>query len=263
MDSKLLEVASSANARMFHGRSLEGPLYVLKDKAIYVAGEVLAVLPISEAKLAAAPKPLHFSIPQVPVLDIDKPQTLTFKAEGGKGKLEYQFAVEYEGIEIDSASGTVTVDTPKLWESYLKRIAAGGSLARLRDPYSNGKPLSGKDYEDKFGKPLPAGKTPFTLPIYLTVTDEESQEDRMSFYVVVNGDKAAVEKIKAEREAKQEAARKEQFAKRMEMKERQENARNNPVGKSNGNTSARIDVLEKRMRRMEATLDLILEKVQK
>ena len=49
----------------------------------------------------------------------------------------------------------------------------------------------------------------------------------------------------------------------MEMKKRQENARNNPVSKSTGNTSARIDVLEKRMRRMEATLDLILEKVQK
>ena len=85
----------------------------------------------------------------------------------------------------------------------------------------------------------------------------------MSFYVVVHGDKAAVEKIKAEREAKQEAAQKERFAKRMEMKKRQENARNNPVSKSTGNTSARIDVLEKRMRRMEATLDLILEKVQK
>ena len=263
LDSKLLEVTSSANARHFHGRSIEGNLYVLKDKAIYVSGEVLAVLPISEAKLAAAPKPLHFSIPQVPVLDIDKPQTLTFKAEGGKGKLDYQLAVEYEGIEIDSASGTVTVDTPKLWESYLKRITAGGSLARLRDPYSNSKPLSDKDYEDKFGKPLPVGKTPFTLPIYLAVADEESQEDRMSFYVVVHGDKAAVEKIKAEREAKQEAAQKEQFAKRMEMKKRQENARNNPVSKSTGNTSARIDVLEKRMRRMEATLDLILEKVQK
>ena len=269
LDSKLLEVTDNVNAKVFHGRSPAGKLYVLKDKAILVSGKVLAVLPINQAKLAAAAKPLHFPVPQVPFLDIDKPQTLRFKAEGGKGKLNYQLLVEYEGIEIDSATGTVTVDTPKLWESYLKTMAAGGSFERFGHLNSrNGKTPLDKVYKDKFGKPLPAGKTPFTLPIFLAVTDEESQEDRLALFTVVHGDKAVIEKTKAQREAQRQAARQEQIAKQKEMreqftkrKEMQEQQRNKSA--SSKGTSARIDVLEKRMRRMEATLDLILEKVQK
>ena len=269
----MLEVAGNANAKVFHGRSPAGRLYVLKDKAILVSGEVLTVLPINQAKLAAVPKPLHFPVPQVPFLDIDKPQTLRFKAEGGKGKLNYQLSVEYEGIEIDSATGTVTVDTPKLWESYLKTIAAGSSFERFSHRSSrNGKPPLDKVYKDKFSKPLPAGKTPFTLPIFLTVTDEESQEDRLTLFAVVHGDKAVIEKTKAKREAarqeqiaKQREVQEQQYAKRREMqgqKLRGQKLRDMQPGSSKG-TSARIDVLEKRMRRMEATLDLILEKVQK
>lgn len=120
--------------------------------------------------------------------------------------------------------------------------------------------LSEEEYAEMLGKPLPAGKVPFSLPISLAVSDEEAQEDQMTVYAVVHADKTAVDKIEADRLAKLETDRQERLARNNANQEQ-------PMKDRNRTTSAgaaeRIDELAKRMRRIEATLDMILEKVSK
>lgn len=254
LNSQLFDTFDSTNYR---GRVPTGMLRAANDKVVHVRQEVLTVIPLDQSKLASAPKPLHFSSTQVPILSTDKAQTILFKADGGNGELKYRLAFETEGIKIDSTSGMVTIDTPSLWKRY---VSAPPPVGLHFGKQRKVQYLSEEEYAEMLGKPLPAGKVPFSLPISLAVSDEEAQEDQMTVYAVVHADKTAVDKIEADRLAKLETDRQERLARNNANQEQ-------PMKDRNRTTSAgateRIDELAKRMRRIEATLDMILEKVSK
>ncbi len=271
LDSRVFDVSDGHQRHNMHRYSKN--FFPFKEKIILVKGNELFSIPIEPSTIKSAPLPLHFPIATIPELAIDKPEILNFKAVGGKGKIEYQLVADYEGISVESATGKVTIDTPLLWKNYLKTSTSSAgsrsSMMRSRSNNNNSNKLSAKDFEAFFGKPLPDDKLAFVLPIHLAATDEEAQEDRLSVYALVFGDKAAVDKIENEKRAKMEVARKAALERQAAAREKARMAEAERTARAQTQTSnteagsARMDKLENRMRRMEATLDSILQKLDK
>ena len=147
--------------------------------------------------------------------------------------------------------------------------------------------MDDKQYAKAFGKALPQGKLALVLPIQIAVTDDEAQEDRLSVYAVVHAPKSDLDartaeverRLKAEndeRQRKQMAAQRLAMEKQMEKQkianaaaelEKQKKlaaqAEQAEQAKAEGSDiESRIEALEKRTRRMEATLDAVLEKLE-
>ena len=253
LSSTLFDVTTGKLPINFNYKSKNA--FALEEKIVYAYDNQVLLLPIDRDKISNASIPLHFTVPQIPILSTEKPQSLVCKATGGRGELQYRLTIQYEGVEVDSKSGTVTIDTPKIWQSYLQRNTPpyNGSFR----PRRNRKQPSDEEYEAIFGNPIPAGKTPFVLPIKLAVTDEDAQEDFLLFYAVVHADKKAADQLEAQQAANAETA-KNASQERVATANRARIQRNSP---RKIETMDRVDDLEKRLRRMEATLKLILEKV--
>ena len=116
------------------------------------------------------------------------------------------------------------------------------------------------------GQPLPAGKTPFVIPIGLAVVDSEGQEDRLSVYAFVLADKAAIDRKQTQQNKQRELARAANRAGRVLESTIEQLAKTASASKSRSQEKediARLDKLEKQMSRMEATIDKILEKIKK
>ena len=245
---------------VFHNNNFGKKHFAGEDKFVYAKENELFVLPIDRATVDAAPRPLHFPINRIPTLDTDKRQTISFKAEGGKGKLDYQLLTEYEGIEVNSA-GKVTIDTPLLWKKHL----GGKNTSQMRGIRGRNQLGSGA-YTYFTGQPLPAGKTPFVIPIGLAVVDSEGQEDRLSVYAFVLADKAAIDRKQTQQNKQRELARAANRAGRVLESTIEQLAKTASASKSRSQEKediARLDKLEKQMSRMEATIDKILEKIKK
>ena len=232
-----------------------------KDKVVYAKENDLFVLPIDRATVDAAPQPLYFPITRIPILGTDKPQTVSFKAKGGQGKLDYQLTTEYEGIDVDS-TGTVTIDTPSLLKNYLS--GKNSSSSRMRRGIQDRNATGTSSYSEYTGQPLPEGKTPFVVPIGLAVVDSEGQEDRFSAYAIVLADKAVIDQKRAQQNRQRELANASNQAGRMLESTLEQLSKTGKASKKRTQEKdniARLDKLEKQMNRMEATIDKILEKI--
>lgn len=271
LDSRVFDVSNNRNSHSSYNNSRK--FFPFKDKVVYIKQNELFSIPLDPASMKSAPLPLHFPITKTPTLGVDKPQTISLKAIGGKGKLDHQLVTEYEGLSVDSDSGMVTIDTPLIWKNYLKKhnspVSARERMMARADRSNNNQTLSDKDFEELFGKPVPKDKLAFVLPIQLAATDDEAQEDRISVYALVLGEKADIEKLEKKKRAQQEIARKANEAQRVASAAMSKLANAARAAKAaeaktkNEGAASRMDDLEKRMRRMEATLDAILQKLEK
>jgi len=266
LDSRVFDVVTGnqSNSNFQNNGYNVRKFFPFKEKLVYARDNELFVIPLEQSVLESAPKPLHFPIVQIPILDVDKPQTISFKAVGGKGSLNYQLLAEYEGIKVDPDSGTVELDTPLMWKNHLKK--GNSNIRNSRSPRGKARTVTAKQFEEWFGEPLGENKLSFVVPIQMAVTDEESQEDRISVYAVIRADRGEVDKVKAKQRAQLELARKANQVQRMAAMAAQQLARTAKKAqdsvKKEGQES-RMDGIEKRMRRMEATLDAILGKIEK
>ena len=245
---------------VYHNNNIGKKYFAGKDKFVYAKENDLFVLPIDRATVDAAPRPLHFPINRIPILDTDKRQTISFKATGGKGKLDYQLLTEYEGIEVNSV-GKVTIDTPLLWKKHL----SGKNTSQMRGIRGRNQLGSGA-YSHFTGQPIPAGKTPFVIPIGLAVVDSEGQEDRLSVYAIVLADKAVIDQKRTQQNTKRQLANAANQAGRVLESTFEQLAKTASASKSRSQEKediARLEKLEKQMSRMEATIDEILEKIKK
>ncbi len=263
LDSQVFAVVT--RNRVIH--SNDGIAFGLNDKVVYSRGNQVHVIPINLDKIAAAPKPLHFKIPQIPILNAKKRQTISFNASGGTGELEYQLAFKYDGIEIDSASGEMTIDTPTIWKNYLKENTPPSKSFRRNYHRRNPKSLSA-EYENMFNVPIPAGKIPFAIPINVSVTDSEAQNDQLTAFAVVLGDKSSIDKMEAKQRAFIETAQKEYAAKKKAAQEqaraeleRSRSGRAQGLPAESDEESIRLNRLENQMSRMEDKLDRILKEI--
>ena len=162
----------------------------------------------------------------------------------------------------------VKIDTPELWKTYLQGTSGNtgyGAGPRGFNRDRNNRTFTDKQVQDLLGQPLPKGKVALALPIQLAVTDEEAQEDRISVFAIVLGDKSAVDKITAEKQSAMEEANAKRQAQRQAQREA-EVARMKDFQKQResggGMDSKRLDDLERRLKRIEASVGSILLKLE-
>lgn len=231
-------------------------MFVLPERVVIATGDKLLVVSISRTTLDNAPMPLHLLWPELPILSIDKPQTLDVKARGGSGEIEYQLTSQYEGIELNNQTGLITVHTPTLWASFLSNLKNSPDIDLLLNRrFSSTTNQFEGDYDSITGKALPKNLFALTLPVGVAVTDEEGQEDQRTFYAIVLAPKN-------EYMAALVAGKKKRQRQISQEKYLHEQGRRPPTMISDETSSnKRLDQIEKRVRGLEATLDLILNQI--
>ena len=291
LDARVINVSNGRRSRGFGNGSKVKMLHALEDRLVYARENQIYIIPIVKSVVESAPMPLHFPPKEIAILGVDKLQKINLKAEGGKGKVEYQLIAQYPGLELDAASGEVSIDTPAMWEKYLTAQTSQQGIMnrrnRNRSRNRSSQFLDDKQYAKAFGKALPQGKLALVLPIQIAVTDDEAQEDRLSVYAVVHAPKSDLDARTAEVERRRKAEnderqRKQMAAQRLAMEKQMEKqkianaaaelekqkklaaqAEQAEQAKAEGSDiESRFEALEKRTRRMEATLDAVLEKLE-
>ena len=112
------------------------------------------------------------------------------------------------------------------------------------------------------------GKIPFAIPINVSVTDSEAQNDQLTAFAVVLGDKSSIDKMEAKQRAFIETAQKEYAAKKKAAQEqaraeleRSRSGRAQGLPAESDEESIRLNRLENQMSRMEDKLDRILKEI--
>ena len=85
-----------------------------------------------------------------------------------------------EGVDLDAASGELTVDFPEIWKQ---------ESAFLQHRYPHGMPDTqtagtAAEFQLLTGKPLPADKVAFAVPLEVAVSDKEGQRDGLDLAVI-------------------------------------------------------------------------------
>jgi hypothetical protein len=241
-------------------------LQITKDKVLYRDGSRIVVSAIPDEVRKKCLMPLAFKIPKVPVASVDQPVELQLATYGSEGVPSFSLTKEYEGLSIEASTGKLTVDVPKIWA----KVLAGG---RPLTPYFGGFPTQGQQpdtgliFERLTGKPLEAGKMAYRLPIRVAVTNPAGESDELHFSLIVVAPRDQLERATGKLQAEQAAAQAK--AKAEMMRRQQELARANaermgqaglPAGAGDAD---RMNQLEARVRRLEATLDAVLQKLDK
>ena len=246
------------NVRQQHYYGLQTRL-VARGKQIYIAsGDRLLVAEIPDEVIESVATPVHFLDQQKLQIPVGKVEKFTLGVGGSRKGATFSLLTEYSGIKLDEATGEVSVDTQQLWANFVNAsqfdISRSGSNSALSIPVNAGA------YKAITGRDLPEGKIATQLPIHAALVDQEGQEDRALFFVVVVGPRKPLDDAKVKREqerAKQmEIARKQQAERQSQMQAAREAA----ASKSHS-VEQRLDDLEARMRRIEAALDSVLKKL--
>lgn len=78
---------------------------------------------LPDLNLARAEKPLTLLWPDKPWMLADQVERFVVPHDGGRGKVEFILKTNIEGVQIDTTTGEVTVDTPRLWQQFAERSA--------------------------------------------------------------------------------------------------------------------------------------------
>jgi hypothetical protein len=150
------------------------------------------------------------------------------------------------------------VDLPKIWKNYLANGAKlpnpAGTYIADRSPPTDLPAI----FERLTGAPLEADKTAFRLPLRVAVTNAAGESDELRISLIVTAPKADISKLMAEQQAKQAKAREEMLRRQEESRAAAMQETPTPSPGADGD---RVSQLENRVRRLEATLDTVLQKL--
>ena len=222
-------------------------LQIAKDKVVYRDGTRLHVCPISAEVRKKALLPLVLKIPKLPVATVEKPVEVQFATYDPQDRPTYSLTKDYDGLSIDAKSGRVTFDLPKIWKGYL---ADGPKLAKVNA--MSVPRIAPRDtaaiFERLTGTRLAPDRTAFKLPLCVAVTNAGGETDELRLALIVTASKAEVDKVTSEREAAAAKVRDEMIRA----------AAGTKAAPGNGD---RVTELENRVRRLEASLDAVLQKL--
>jgi len=252
-------------------------LMISREKNLYIVdGTEVMFASLPQAILDDLPMPVHFSRKQPTEIQTGAAASVELAVGCERKGLTFSLLSEYEGLELDETSGRLSFDTKRLWELYIARALKDSNSMFMR--MSIPAPPSGfstrrevkspfdwetnsNQYKKATGKELAKENFAVALPISVGVRDEEGQTDNLRFQIVMTGPKApldqAMEKARATYDASVAEARKRQAEQKLQREKQMQNA----AAAAGGDD--RLDALEARMRRMEAALDSILQKLEK
>lgn len=148
-------------------------------------GNRLHPVSLPEEALRGLPEPLEVWATQEGPLALQhtgKPVEVAFAASGGSGARKFELEHEVDGMQLDAASGKVTLDPARLWKGFAE-------LARKQGQYLDEKQANAA-YAAVFGS-NPAG-CPVSVLVSLAVIDAENQRARAKAVVVLVGPWAEV-----------------------------------------------------------------------
>ncbi|WP_068141229.1 YncE family protein [Roseimaritima ulvae] len=261
MHSSVLDVFPPNRQNVnFYG--MRQTLQVLDDQILYLHQDKLLFAKIPKAIAQAMPVPLHFKAKQESEIKVDGMVKVPLKVGGDNTELTFSLLNESPHLQLDANTGVLEVDTAKLWATL--NVHASNSPHLLERP-----PLSwlkaaenAKRYRALTNKNLPAGTMAANLPISVAVQDSEGQQAKLTFGVIVVGPRQAFDTAMAKRAAaekeRQEQMREAQRVRQQQMAEARA-ARAEAQQAEPGTPEARLEVLEAKVRRLEAALDSILK----
>jgi hypothetical protein len=225
----------------------------------------LFILNRDDLKNAKLPMPLHFVLKQTTfVADADKPTKLTYKVEGGNGKIMYSLACEMPGLSIDSATGDVTITPgemmPKAIETIVQTINNRGGFPYERNPTTQPDRVaqyqqSAAERYKELGLPAPSG-LPIAIPVSVIARDSEQQTALIDHVVLLE---VPVGPVKKKFESNQPVAGMQQPMNNRLM--RAASATNPSVGDPAevARLQQRVQLLEQENQKLKAQLDLMKE----
>ena len=234
-------------------------------KVLLLKGTELLVATIPQKVAGAMPMPTYFP-QQYAEVDAGEPTKLKLAVKGNTDGVTYSLLAEYPGVALDSDTGELAIDTPMLWDSYVKQAPVESHAPRIRSrnqPSAMSPEENGRQYRALTGKELPADKLAAQLPISAVLQDRNGQQDSIEFRVIVLGSRKSLDDAIAAKNAEI----KERLAAAQEAKKAQEEARAREAemqkeAEGDKSVTERLDELEARLRRLEAALDSILKRLE-
>ena len=277
LESQTIDV-QKRNSNGYRRHILNTPTINIFKEYVYVIRHTnLYAIPIPKSALEKAQMPLHFQLKKFKPLGVENVEKIQLATLGESSELKFELLKEiYPGVEIDETSGEISIDTPRMWRTFLRNLTnkqfpfMGSPNSSFMQNKDHSKKSKADTYFELTGEPLPKDKLPFVLPIDVAVSDEEGQEDRLHCFVLVLAPKSDVEKVEKEklaemekRRAEIERQRAEQRALAQKRNEELMKRREREQAEKANQDDSRLDELENRVRRIEAVLDTILQKMEK
>ena len=263
----------SANSNRSRVPSLHGArntLRVFDDKVLFLEGTELLIATIPEEVAKGMPIPTHFLQQQCGEVAAGEPAEVKLAVGGKTEGVTFSLLAEYPGVVLDSGTGELTIDTPRLWDLYVKQVSGGsvrmGPRRRIQSSATS-REENARQYQELTGSVLPEGKLATQLPISAVLRDSEGQEDSIQFSLIVVGARKSLDDALAVKEAENAerlAAMQEAKKKQAETRAREAALREASLqskAKADESVVERLEALEARMRRMEAALDSILKRL--
>jgi len=154
---------------------------------IAVSGQDVYALDLGAPEAAKLPIPLHFEPGAgATVLDAGDtaPVVVSLAAKGGAAPVQYALRGETAGIEIDPASGKVTLDPAKVGERLAATVAAYMAQRGERDAMTAYGTAAGPRFKRIAGRD-PKG-VPANLALTITATDPKNQTATVTHHVTVD-----------------------------------------------------------------------------
>lgn len=225
-------------ADLLEGRDFARATMVELDAGLLIVlGTKLEYVPWDAERLRAASQPLRIKFPEVGLAPVEQPLRITLEALGGDGQYEFFLAEARDGLAIGSRSGELTLDLPAIWKRWLSAhgdVRSLGQFSVLQE--HRWSPLGER----------PEGRVLLEAPVEVLVADDTGHEGRLRFVVLVSAPKAEVEALYQQTKADYERSAAASAARRAAEREA-----NVPPGDA-----------DQRLRRIEAKLDEIIERLQ-
>lgn len=221
---------------------------------------------IPEDLIAKAKSPLRIVHPDSLTLDLTKAETQIQLTTPGYQDVEFKLNTESNYVTLDEDTGVITIRGAEAWKTKLISLVNSTPGSR-RTNRSNTQNETAEMAKQRYQ--IPPAKTGYLIPLSVTATGSDGQTDQSQFCLIGLGDLREVAQLKAAADAKR-AEQKRAMAKLRKQRQEQmeaerESARQETDEQGRGDNSDQESVaeLKKKIRRLEALLDSLIDRIEK
>ena len=245
-----------------------GSLLASAGRTVFaVVGDRLFIHTLDDATIRQLGVPFEFELPaSVVAVDPKGTTKIPHKLRGGEKPFEFELTQAHKGVEIDTATGVVTVNGSALTAEAAAQMVRAFQMTLTRTPRDDKLP-SAQEIVSAAAKAAAArfkslvgrdpGGIPVLVPLRVAASDKNQQVATLDYQVVLpvpaKALVAALDKI-----VKQIAAERKRYADETAARERMYRQRMQAATRPAADAK-RIAELEKRIEALEAKLDLLMK----
>jgi hypothetical protein len=172
-------------------------VHVVGAKVYVLAGDALLFMPLPESVTQDDKRPVCFSRQQpTDVFAVGGEESFTLNVDGNRAGGEFRISVPVTGMQIDKASGKITLDTPAMWKAFAKSSQTRKSTGRRNGRSTTKGQLPLDAYESKSNAIRHQWLTAQTLkqdtlaahfPVAVQFKDATGNVDSVRFSMVLTG----------------------------------------------------------------------------